>query len=387
MNGPRLFELWSSLSLQACLLVWLTNRLANRQASDQARDRLWSTCMAALLVLAAGDFILPHLRFGHLTLSAARLDGAAFVATTSAICTALLVLWLCGAVVSLAVLVLGLVRGYLLVRGAEPIRRVPPQVIDSLRSMPELCPAIDLLTHPGIAGPFCWQFHRPVIVIPRFLLEFPAQELAAIIRHEVAHLRSGHPLRLFLQRMAAVVFWYHPVVQWSMRQASRYREFVCDDAAVATRTEAAAFLRGMLRLVEVRTAAVPTLSAGLTLTGRANFVAERATRLGTIPRPIPPDRRERVSAWAPLIAAPLLTLALWIPVDAGASPRALWSPWPPWTAVWLHAVGLPVRDYEIDNHRLAPHDSVHPAAGAPAERQDFTERQDNTRDDQPRGES
>jgi hypothetical protein len=53
-----------------------------------------------------------------------------------------------------------------------------------------------------------------------------------------------------------------------------------------------------------------------------------------------------------------LCMLIWLPVNPRASRRADFSPWPAWTARSLDAIGMPVRDYEIDGHRLDGHEHL-----------------------------
>ena len=101
-------------------------------------------------------------------------------------------------------------------------------------------------------SPFCWQLHRPAIVVPDLLLDFPVEEQRAVLNHELVHLSAQHPLRLFLQRIVEALFWFHPLVWWSSRQAAAAREFRCDAQAVDSQQEVAVYLQSLLRLIEAR---------------------------------------------------------------------------------------------------------------------------------------
>ena len=357
MSGAFWLELLVSLTLQVTTLIGVMWWWIGRLGSDQACDRAWSNVALALLVLAAADFFLPHLRLPFPGIELIRDFLGQIDGTLQFIGYALVAIWVAGVVVSLARLGRDLIRGILVLRTARPFDQA--ELATNLVPSSGGNPSIRYLVHDQTWGPFCWQFHSPAIVLPRCLCDAPPGEVRAIIRHEMAHLQYGHPLSLFVQHLALAVFWFHPLVWWAVRQSARYREFVCDAAAAGTRDETADYLRGLLRLAQSRMNRRPVGAVGVALAEDATLLAERAARLevawGT------PDSG-RTSDWqvVPFLLAVLLFLTLRVPIDPNASRRSAWSPWPKWSAQWLHTLGIPVRDYEIDNRRFSESER-HPA--------------------------
>ncbi|MEQ9066869.1 MAG: M56 family metallopeptidase, partial [Gimesia chilikensis] len=109
---------------------------------------------------------------------------------------------------------------------------------------------VRFLTTTRLSSPFCSQLHYPYIIIPEYLLDFEPQKFNFIIRHELEHLQTGHPLQLFLQRLVEVIFWFHPMVWWASQQSALCREFACDEAAIQTPQEIAPYLRTLLTIIE-----------------------------------------------------------------------------------------------------------------------------------------
>jgi hypothetical protein len=71
--------------------------------------------------------------------------------------------------------------------------------------------------------------------------------------------------------------------------------------------------------------------------------------------------KKPIGAWRSaivLILAGILCSLSWLPLNPSASRRADWSPWPSWSAHALDAVGVAVRDFEVDAHRLKPHEHL-----------------------------
>jgi beta-lactamase regulating signal transducer with metallopeptidase domain len=225
--------------------------------------------------------------------------------------------------------------------------------LGSLAEAPER-QAIDLRISGSACSPFCWQIGRPVVILPESLSGPDAPiadpEMRAVVQHELGHLRAGHPLHLFLQRVVECLHWYHPLVKRASQSAAAQREFAADQAAASNRQEAIVYLKALLKLCRV--AATPrSLPAGLPLVGAPSLLQLRAARLARRDwsRPSPSGQAGFIAQF--LLVSCLCTLA-WLPVNVIASSRSLLSPWPRWSASALRELGWEVRDYEIDAHRF-----------------------------------
>ena len=363
MTHLRLLETLFSLSLQVGLLAAATLLCDYGLCrSHRGRDRLWTGCLLAILLLFVGDFCLPHLRL--LPVPAEYVDptlGMSIERHTQAVYW-LIVLWLVGVLVNLGRIAAGLVRATgLLYRSTT----IPPEQLPAPWGRLPAIRAADHWAHSAngvqflatseVISPFCWQFHRPTIVLPEVVLGFSADEIAAVIRHELAHLRYGHALWLFVQRLIEAVMWFHPVVRWVARRASQTREFLCDERAVTSRTEAEFLLRSLLRLTELAGRRAGFRLASKVVGDASGMLAERARRLSAVSADVRDIQCGAVWVLAPAGIGIAAMLLLWIPIDVAASARSAWSPWPTWSARALQAAGIFVRDYEIDGHRLAPH--------------------------------
>ncbi|HEY4311413.1 MAG TPA: M56 family metallopeptidase [Pirellulales bacterium] len=370
MNASRLLEILCSLTMQVAVVVGVTQFLGQRYfRDDRDRDRLWSGCLLALLLVPICDFCLPHLRM--LPVPAVLVDpdvGLRLEAHAGAIMW-IVRLWMAGALLMLGRIVVGSLRAAWLLGRSAPIdaARLPVPwgtlAVSCDRVAFERSKAMQ-----GRAGrdarpirfrattetlsPFCWQLHRPTIVLPETVLSFPPDEIAAVIRHEAAHLSFAHPLRLFVQRVAEASLWFHPAVWWAGKKSNAAREFACDQLAAPTAETAAALLRSMLRLAELGCGPARSSLANAATGTSASLLAERARKLSqSVVAPVDSARRTGFPL-APAIVAVAAVLLLWIPMDVCASSRSLWSPWPVWSARALQSLGISARDYEIDGHRL-----------------------------------
>jgi beta-lactamase regulating signal transducer with metallopeptidase domain len=307
-----------------------------------------------ILLTTAAAFFLPHLRltvWADLHPTENYPTGAALQILGSIIGWT----WITGTSALVLIGIAGMIKASAIVRDSKTNEGLRERLLDSVPALAAASRRIDIRLTDDRTGAFCWQIHRPVIALPSVVVDFPAAEQAAIVRHELAHLRRQHPLHLFMQRLVEATFWFHPLVWWASRQAAAAREIRCDRDAVSSRQDVAAYLRSLLRLIELRLNEPALLPAGVGFLGDSSLLGRRANLLvESFDKPIAPSAR-----WRPLFAFGLalaLCVLVWLPVNPRASRRADWSPWPRWSAQTLDAVGMPVRDYEIDGHRLDGHE-------------------------------
>ncbi len=353
MTSSTVLEAFVSLTVQVSLLIGVAAWFVRKQEFRASSDACWATLHISILALTCGAFFLPHFRlitWADLQPSESSPLVDQTISVAGRICGWA---WATGAIAIVAVCVGGIIRGVTIIRRAATDETVAQSLYRAMPSLSSAPRPIEIRVLSGGISPFCWQMHRPVILLPEVLRDFPAAEQSAIVRHELAHIRLQHPLHLFLQRLVEAVYWFHPLVWWASRQAAAAREFRCDRDAVASRAEVADYLRSLLRLIESQVKAPSRLPAGLGFVGDSSLLTRRAKVLAdSLDEP-----KEAISSWriAPaLVSAAALCVVVWLPVNPDASRRADWSPWPSWTAGALNATGVDVRDYEIDGHRLKP---------------------------------
>lgn len=84
------------------------------------------------------------------------------------------------------------------------------------------------------AGPAVFGVARPALVLPEVLVRsLDRQRLAAIVAHELVHVRRGDLLVGWLQLATQFAWWFHPLVWWSGVQLARERERCCDEEALS----------------------------------------------------------------------------------------------------------------------------------------------------------
>ncbi|HQZ67410.1 MAG TPA: M56 family metallopeptidase [Planctomycetaceae bacterium] len=179
---------------------------------------------------------------------------------------------------------LSLVGGARLQRTLEPISdanllaMISAQAIKlGLRRIP-LVAVCQRICVPAVVGIF-----QPVILLPPALLSgLDPQQLAAILSHELAHIRRYDLIVNLLQRVVEALLFFHPVTWWISRRVRVERENCCDDYA-ADSTGRLEYAGALLQMAELcigrdrgRLSALATLSAD---GGSASDFAMRVRRL------------------------------------------------------------------------------------------------------------
>ena len=72
---------------------------------------------------------------------------------------------------------------------------------------------------------------RPVIVLPVAWTTWDSSTLAAILAHEVSHVRRHDAAIIVAARLNRAIFWFHPLAWWLERKLAVTAEHACDEAA------------------------------------------------------------------------------------------------------------------------------------------------------------
>jgi bla regulator protein BlaR1 len=185
------------------------------------------------------------------------------------------VLWAAGCAVFLARWFLSWQRARAAVREAEPIRLDVP---------------IDVRVSPDFSEPGVFGVREPVLLLPTGVVtKLSADELAAVISHEMCHVRRRDNLAASLHMLVEAVFWFHPLVWWIGRKLLEERERACDEAVIelgaAPRTYAEGILKACRLSIESRLGIVAG-AAGANLRQRIEVICRNqpSRRLGAVGR-------------------------------------------------------------------------------------------------------
>lgn len=97
---------------------------------------------------------------------------------------------------------------------------------------------------PGVFG-----IRKPILLLPVGITErlTPAQ-LAAIVRHEMCHVRRRDNLTASLHMLVEILFWFYPPVWWVRARLIDERENACDEEVLNTETDPETYAEGILNV-------------------------------------------------------------------------------------------------------------------------------------------
>jgi beta-lactamase regulating signal transducer with metallopeptidase domain len=178
--------------------------------------------------------------------------------------------------------------------------------------------------------PFIAGTARPTLILPRWLCE-PAPRLHAVLLHELAHLKRGDQLVLWLEQLIACLFFFWPPVHWVTRKLQEERELACDERALERGMFAATDYANLLLDVVARTrgqVAHEALAIGRT----AQRLERRIDRLLEDAVPRRPTARQAtillgllvaaLIAFRPQLPPPLAAVAPELPVFGACAAQA-----------------------------------------------------------------
>jgi hypothetical protein len=97
-----------------------------------------------------------------------------------------------------------------------------------------------------------------MILIPTGMLTGLApDELAAVLTHELAHIRRYDHWLILVQRFLEALLFFHPAAWYLSRQVHAERERCCDDLVVAAGGDRLIYAQSLLRVAELRGAGSP----------------------------------------------------------------------------------------------------------------------------------
>ncbi len=163
-------------------------------------------------------------------------------------------------------------------------------------------------------------YWRPVILMPLGALAgLSAEQVEAILIHELAHIRRADYLVGLAQSLIEGLFFFHPAMWWISGVVRAEREYACDDVVVALRPDARAYAAALTTLEQSRWPAIQAAAAA-----NGGNLVRRIRRLLGEPTPtrVPSARASALAGALVLVAAVATALVAWPPARSFAQEPA-----------------------------------------------------------------
>ena len=137
--------------------------------------------------------------------------------------------------------------------------------------------AVRLLESGYVKVPMVIGHLKPVILMPVGLLAgLPAEQVEAVLLHELAHIRRHDYVVNFLQTLAETVFFFNPGLLWISSLLRDERENCCDDIALEQTQNKREFVRALISFKEY---SLSTDQYAVAFPGKKNHLLHRVSRI------------------------------------------------------------------------------------------------------------
>ena len=184
----------------------------------------------------------------------------------------ILTIWLCGALLALAPLTAGLMGNLLLrIRGKRLLDANWQRLAATFSERLGLRRPVTLLLSGPRQMPMTFGLWKPCVVLPAEAPRWSPERRRVVLLHELAHVkRFDVPLQI-LARIASSLYWFHPLVWWSMRRLRLEREHACDDCVLRTGQEADRYASELLEMAHSHRRGPGMLHAALSMARRSQL--------------------------------------------------------------------------------------------------------------------
>lgn len=111
--------------------------------------------------------------------------------------------------------------------------------------------AVKLLQSGYVKVPVVVGHLKPVVLLPVGLLAgLPAEQVEAILLHELAHIKRNDYVVNFLQIVAEAIFFFNPGLLWISSVLKEERENCCDDVALQQTNDKVGFVQALISFKE-----------------------------------------------------------------------------------------------------------------------------------------
>lgn len=160
---------------------------------------------------------------------------------------------------------------------------------------------------PQDSVPMVWGVFKPCLLLPAGFEAWPEEKLRSVLRHELAHLKRGDPLALWLSQWVKALHWFNPLAWLTLRQLRADQERACDDNVLRLGTRPSDYAQHLLDLSRHKRLAGGLSLCALTIT-RCAPVESRIKAI------LDPHRSREPLTTRWLVGAAFLALVFLLPV-------------------------------------------------------------------------
>lgn len=244
----------AALAAAAAVLTWVL-RLRNPAALYRGWQLVLVVSLAAPLVQPWRDAAVTRSEATPEKVSSA----VQAVDPLGSLAAVILGVLVCGTLLRLLRLCLGLAQLRKLRRAGRKLRRVPERLCE-LRERLGL--DADLYLSPAVDGAVSFGLRSPAVLLPDGFVAMNPLAQKAVLCHELLHLQRRDWAFAFAEELARGVFWFHPAVWWVVERIQLAREQVVDREVIALMGERDSYLDALLQTAALRArsslAAAPT---------------------------------------------------------------------------------------------------------------------------------
>lgn len=142
-----------------------------------------------------------------------------------------LILWVSGSILLLFKLFISWLRLSHLITISNEANEALKQTFAATASRMNINPnRVSIRISSTAHSPFAARILSPIVVLPASLVQrLPANKLTEIMMHELAHIARRDQAIIWLQHLAAAIYWPIPFIHLLNRQLAQAREEVCDN--------------------------------------------------------------------------------------------------------------------------------------------------------------
>jgi len=159
----------------------------------------------------------------------------------------------------------------------------------------------------AITTPMTWGAIRPVILVPAYVEDWPAEQRDVVLSHERAHIQRHDWLSQGFAQVMTAVFWFHPLVWVAAAQMRQEAEHAADDATLATGVHASDYADRLMAVA--RQVSGPSTIPGVAMVRKPALTSRIAAILDTA-------RTRTGASVAARIGVMLAAVALLVPLSA-----------------------------------------------------------------------